>query len=407
MRVAYVLKKFPRLSETFILNELLGLEESGIEVEVVSLREPDDEPRHKDLARLRAPVHFLRRPRSPERIPDQGDDARDLIAGLERIPGGKGTRRWAQGAALARLAKQRGYDHIHAHFMTVAAQVAAASRVQGGPTFTVTCHAKDIFRHGIDADLFRAVSARTSGIVTVSDFNRRFVADRFFSGRADRIHRIYNGLPLDDPSFLTHATSASTRSSQRILAVGRLVEKKGFDLLLKALAQLRDEGLVIGCDILGDGDESGALRELARSLNLDDVHFAGPQPRDEVLRAMGRAEMMVLPCRRGRDGNQDALPTVLIEAMAMGLPIVSTRLVGIPEIVEDTAQGLLVDPDDVAGLANSIRRLHEDAALRRRAQESGPRRARRLFDRKKTLPQLVSVFRGAIRNAAAREESRA
>ncbi len=406
MRVAYVLKKFPRLSETFILNELLGLEKAGVEVEVVSLREPDDEPRHKDLARLRAPVHFLPRPRGPEGIPDAGEDARDLIAGLERIPGGKGPRRWAHGADLARLAAQRGYDHIHAHFMTVAAQVAAASRLQGGPTFTVTCHAKDIFRHGIDTELFRAVATLASGLVTVSDFNRRFVADRFFAGRPGGIRRIYNGLPLDDPSFLARA-SAATNPSKRILAVGRLVEKKGFDLLLKALARLRDEGLVIGCDILGDGDEAGALRELARSLELEDVRFAGPQPRDEVLRSMSRAEMIVLPCRRGRDGNQDALPTVLIEAMAVGLPIVSTRLVGIPEIVEDGAQGLLVAPDDIGELANSIRRLHEDEALRRRAQESGPDRARRLFDRRQTLPQLVSVFREAVRDDAPREESRA
>ncbi len=406
MRIAYVLKKFPRLSETFILNELLGLEEAGVEVEVISLREPDDEPRHKDLARLRAPVHFLPRPRGLEGFPGGGDRAQALIEGLERIPGEKGPRRWAQGGALARLAHHRGYDHIHAHFMTVAAQVAAASRLQGGPSFTVTCHAKDIFRHGIDAELFRSVAALASRLVTVSDFNRRFVADRFFAGRPEGISRIYNGLPLDDSSFQIRAAAPATRT-QRILAVGRLVEKKGFDLLLKALARLRDEGRVIGCDILGDGDESESLRELARSLRLEDVHFAGPKPRDEVLRAMERAEMMVLPCRRGQDGNQDALPTVLIEAMAMGLPIVSTRLVGIPEIVEDAAQGLLVDADDVGGLADAIRRLHDDVALRRRAWESGPDRARRLFDRKRTLPQLVRVFQEAVRDTSTREESRA
>ena len=387
MRIAYVLKKFPRLSETFILNELLGLEALGHEVEVLSLRPPDDEPRHRDLARLRAQVHII--PRKTSRSFEE--DSSSIEGIFLQLPLRNRSKTWAQGLEVASLCQSLGIDHVHAHFMTIASHVAAISRLHGGPPFTVTAHAKDIFRFGINEELFRRVAQLSDGLVTVSQFNRRFIRRRFFSDEPDfPIEMVYNGLPLKD---LPPPPSAESRDRGLILAVGRLVEKKGFDLLVEAAAMLAGLETPFRIVIAGGGEQEGELRSMIVAQGLQEhIELLGPIPREEVIRLMGEARMLILPCREGSDGNRDALPTVLIEALACGLPAISTNMVGIPEIIIDEEHGLLIEPEDTGALAQAVHRLLVDDTLWQRCSAAGPLRARSLFDRGHTLPKLARIF---------------
>ncbi|MFT7620575.1 MAG: colanic acid/amylovoran biosynthesis glycosyltransferase, partial [Planctomycetota bacterium] len=309
----------------------------------------------------------------------------------------------AQGLQLAQLCQEHSIEHLHAHFMTVSSHVAAICRLIGGPTFSVTAHAKDIFREGIDLALFRQTAKIASSLVTVSHFNERYILNRFFDKERAKVKVIYNGLPLEKLELLG---AQASRQPGEILAVGRLVEKKGFDVLLQACAELKSAGQSFHLKLVGKGDQASVLEELVKNLDLSDyVSFLGALPREEVVRLMHAAELLVLPCRRGSDGNSDALPTVLIEALGCGLPVISTDFVGIPEIVVHEECGILVSPDDVNGLTDAIARMLGDAPMRMAFAKVGRARAHALFDRSRTLPQLMDVFVDCIRRSESGSES--
>ncbi len=390
MKIAYVLKKFPRLSETFILNELLGLESLGHEVVIFSLRPAPDEPRHIGLSKLKASIHLV--PTSPPL--DSTTPKKDFDDFLVEIPPRRRSKTWAQGLQVASLCRTHNVDHVHAHFMTVASHVAAISRLNGGPSFTVTAHAKDIFRNQINVELFQKTAALAESLVTVSEFNRNYIESRFLSDSRTPVAMIYNGLPLDE---MSRDPKKKQGEHPQLLAVGRLVEKKGFDLLLRACHYLKDRQREFHLTLVGDGDQLSSLQSLIVELKLDDcVTLTGPLSREKVIDLMYQSHMLVLPCREGRDGNRDALPTVLIEALACGLPCVSTRMVGIPEIVVDGECGILTDPDDFSAIAVAMMRLMDDEKLRAHCAKNGPVRSRQVFDQKTTLPALVHVFQKSI-----------
>ncbi len=400
LRVGYVLKKFPRLSETFILNELMGLEAAGVDVGVMSLHPPDAEPAHPEVKRLVAAVHYLpvfgsgaawaafQSLRELDRLRPQALDR--AMGFVERVSAEKRSALLVQGLLVANQVTALGLHHLHAHFMTIAAHVAYLAHVFTGVPYTVTAHAKDIFRETVDGDVFREVTASARALVTVSDYNRRFIADRFLRGDDRKVVRIYNGIPLDEL-----AAPEGTREPDLVVAVGRLVEKKGFHLLLEAARRLVDGGERLKVVIIGDGDERGRLLADCERLELGGtVTFTGPLTRDEVLRWMRRARVLVAPCLRGTDGNQDALPTVLLEALAVGLPAVSTPVAGIPEIIEDGVEGRVVPENDVAAIAAAVSGLLHDDGAWRRMSAAGRVTAARKFDRTATLPHLLELFGG-------------
>jgi colanic acid/amylovoran biosynthesis glycosyltransferase len=399
LRVGYVLKKYPRLSETFVLNEILGVEAAGADVSIYSLTPADEGRFHADLARVKASVTYLPAVGSASLI-GVFEAARELApsaaafgAALDFVALLSPEKRAAtllHGALLARDARRRGIGHFHAHFATVAAHAALVSRLLGGPTFSVTAHAKDVFRDAVDPRVFRAVAEGAAALVTVCDFNRRFIADKFLAGSSANLVRIYNGLPLSDLAF-----DQVPREKELVLGVGRLVEKKGFDRLLAASAALAAEGVAHRVVLVGDGEERAALERRAAELGVASrVAFLGPQPRETVLKLMARARVLAAPCVRGDDGNSDALPTVLIEALAAGLPSVATPVAGIPEIVEHEGEGLIVPEDDVPALAAALARSLRDDALHARLSAAGPAKAAARFDRRHTLPELLAVFAG-------------
>lgn len=399
LRVGYVVKRFPRFSETFILNEVLALEARGITVEVFSLLDPPDEPRHAGLAKLKARITRLADTSGPMMTPDDEDAA--LFAGTTAAAA---SRLIAKAERVAELARARGLHHLHAHFASDATTVALLAARSAGLPFSLTAHARDIYHDYVDPETDTA-KRRTKLIaaaftVTVSDFNLRHLT-ALCPEAETRIHRIYNGIDLS--SF--RPAGPARRKPGRILAVGRLVEKKGFRDLIDACASLAERGTDFDCRIIGDGPLHGALTEQITKLGLDErVQLLGPMPQETLTHILEEASLVTLPCIVTPDGDRDGLPTVLLEAMAKGLPVVTTTVTGGPEIVAEGKTGHLVSPGDPAALAEALQSLIRDPARAILMGQAGRLRAEAQFDLRASSAALAGLFHKAygrqIRGAA-------
>jgi len=355
-RVAYVLKRYPRYSETFIVSEILAHERAGLSVEIFALRPPIDTHFQDAISRVKASVTYL---------PCSGIKAVDFWTGFEEtsevlpnffplLEGALGEQPIDvfQAAVLAREIVLRGITHVHAHFATSATSVARLAARFAGIPYTFTAHAKDIFHESVSQkDLFRKL-VEAKAIITISDFNLRFLKETYGIAAA-RVERIYNGLELDQ---LRYKSPASRRP--QIVSVGRLVEKKGFNVLLGACAMLKARKVDFSCTIVGTGSLEAELRSQIGELNLNStVQLLGPRPQREVFEFVQNASVFAAPCLVAADGNRDGLPTVLLEAMALGTPCVSTDVCGIPEIVIDGKTGLTVRQHEECDLASALERL--------------------------------------------------
>ncbi|MEZ5912482.1 MAG: glycosyltransferase family 4 protein [Paracoccaceae bacterium] len=376
LSTGYVLKRFPRFSETFILNELLAHEAAGAVVDVFSLLDPPDEPRHAGLTRLKANVTMLSGVGTGrEEQPAPADTA--LFSG--KTPRQVG-RLMAKAEAVAQAARARGITHLHAHFGSDATTVALlAARIMGG-TYSFTAHARDIFHTYVspvaDAEMRRAKLREAAFTVTVSDYNAQHLR-ALCPEAAGRILRLYNGIDLD--AFAP--ASPARRRPGRLLAVGRLVAKKGFATLIEAAAILRDRQVRFDLDIVGSGPLEAELRSGIDRLKLSGrVRLAGPLPQERLVERMEQATLAVLACTVTESGDRDGLPTVLLEAMARGLPVVTTTVAGGPEIVVPGVTGALCPPDDPAALADAIASVLADRDRALAMGRAGRARAEQRFD---------------------------
>lgn len=388
-RVGYVLKRYPRYSETFIVNEILAHEAAGLGVEIFSLCAPTDTYFAEQVARVRAPVTYL---------PTEGLKAADFWASLEEAgeecddfgaavaaARGEEAKVVYQAARLAAAARQKGVGHLHAHFATSATAVARLAARFAGVPYTFTAHAKDIFHDSVRPDDLGRKLRDAAGVVTVSDFNREFLR-RNYGAAAAGVVRVYNGLDLAGFPFRDPADRPA-----RVVAVGRLVEKKGFADLIDAVAVLAGRGRAVTCQIIGGGELEADLKAHAGRLGLQSqVEFLGPRPQSEVLAAVEGAAVLAAPCVVGNDGNRDGLPTVLLEAMALGTPCVATPVTGIPELVRDGDTGVLVPERDPPALADALVHLIDDPALRTRLAG----RARTLIEAEFDIHRNAARIRG-------------
>jgi len=389
MRIGYVLKVYPRFSETFIVNEVLAHERAGTQVEIFSLREATEGRFHEMHARVQAPVTYLpARSLASERLWADLVLARDTFPGLFGVLDGfrdAAARDVHQAVLLALAARERGITHLHAHFGSVATTVARmAARIAGVP-YSFTAHAKDIYWEGVDeADLVTKLGD-AGKVVTVSEFNVDHL--RALCPGAD-VTRVYNGLDLAAFPYADPGERAPV-----VVAVGRLVEKKGFGDLIDACALLAARGRPVRCRIAGAGPLEQELRERIARAGLDDwVELLGPRSQDAVRDLVQEAAVFAAPCVVGEDGNRDGLPTVLLEAMALGTPCVSTPVTGIPEVVRDGETGLLVGERDPRALADALQRLLEDAPLRVRLAEA----ARALIEDEFDADRTAAAMRAAL-----------
>jgi glycosyltransferase involved in cell wall biosynthesis len=394
VRVAYVVKMYPRFSETFILSELLELERQGVELHVFSLKRPNDGIAHADVRRVRAPVTYL-----PESLPGllwaQRRTLRrrplrllGLLVSVLRKRHRACAKHVLQASAIAPLLLSGDFDHLHAHFASGTTSVALhASRLTGIP-YSFTAHAKDIFLDSVrPSDLARKLGPARFA-VTVSDYNARYLRQL---ANGTPIVRVYNGLDLQ--RFAPNGTPRER--PPLVLAVGRLIEKKGFDVLIHACRRLA-AGVVFRCDIVGKGPLEDELSALVARLDLTRrIRLLGPLPRERLVELYPRAAVVAAPCVVGADGNRDGLPTVLIEAMAVGVPVVATPVTGIPELVEDGVTGLLVQEGDPDALAHALERLLADEALAQDLAAAARRRVEERFDLGHNVARLRQLFEEA------------
>ena len=389
-----MVKRYPRYSETFIVNEILAHEAAGVELEIFSVLPPEDGHFQDVISRVRAPVTYL---------PSKGLKVAEFWSVLEQAgeifpdgwlsleaARGEDVRYVYQAVVLAREARLKAISHLHAHFATAATTVARLAARFAGLPYTFTAHAKDIFHESVrPADLRRKL-ADAAVAVTVSDYNIAYLRESY-GPAARHVRRIYNGLDLERFPY-----RSPRERPLRIVGVGRLVEKKGFVDLIEACAILADEGRRFTCRIVGAGEQEVELRARIAGLGLEDrVELLGPRPQSELVRLVQGAAVLAAPCVVGADGNRDGLPTVLLEAMALGTPCVSTDVTGIPEVIRDRETGLMIPQRDPAALAGSIGRLLEEPDLRVRLADRARRLVEEKFDVNHNAARLREVFQTA------------
>jgi glycosyltransferase involved in cell wall biosynthesis len=393
---------YPRFSQTFIVNEMLELERLGLDLRILSLRLPNEGIFHESVARLRARADYLSEDMTTWRLGHwkaQWDlfrrSPRNYAKALRLVSQSRGAGRveMEQAERLLSWARKREINHVHVHFGTEEASVALLASMMGGLSYSLTLHAFDIFRDNVDLGLLAKKINSSRFTVTVCEANRRYLVDKIPGIDASKVRVNYNGIDLSE--FLP---ASENREKYSVFSVGRLIEKKGFVHLVRAVGLLRDEGLPVVCRIAGEGREKVALTEEIKRLGLRD-HFRllGSVRQDEVCSWMQRSACFALPCVRAADGNIDALPTVLLESLACGCPTISTRLNGIPEIIEDGVSGALVEPGCAEALADAIRSVLTDELRASALAAAGRRRAEERFDLSQNAAVMFDWLAAAVR----------
>ncbi|MDO5092553.1 MAG: glycosyltransferase [Propionibacteriaceae bacterium] len=359
MKTGYVLKVYPRFSETFIVTEILAREAHGDALSIYALRPTTDARFHPEIARVRAQVSWVPYPAKASEMWEQLSEAfqyldvRQRFADLAPVLAGMPADEVAQGVSLAAAVLRDGIDHLHAHFASLAGRMAwVASKLTGVP-YTVTTHAKDIFHESVDREWLRRVCGDADRVIAISRFNEAFLQD-VLAGTGANVSLQYNALELDRFAYRDPNEIASPL---RIATVGRLVPKKGFPDLIDAVARL---DFPVEMDLAGAGELHDELAAQIERLGLADrVRLVGPLTQSEVSELVHRAHVFVAPCVLAADGNLDGLPTVVLEAMALGTPVVATAVSGLPEVVRDGETGVLIDPSDVSALAQALTEVAE------------------------------------------------
>jgi glycosyltransferase involved in cell wall biosynthesis len=376
--LAIVVKGYPRLSETFIAQEILELERRGFRIEIWSLRHPTDRalhPMHREIAAARRylPEYLYQ---EPLRV------LRGLVAGLgrrafarllpifwrdlRRDPTPNRMRRLGQALVLARELDP-AIRHLHVHYLHTPASVVRYACLLSGRSWSFSAHAKDIWTTPAWELAEKIAEARWGVTCTRAGLDE--LRARARPGDRERVGLVYHGLDrrrFPAPPQRPVRDGSDPADPVRIVSVGRMVGKKGFGDLIAALARL-PAGLSWRFVHIGSGELGARLRELAASLGLGErVEFRGARPQQEVIAALREADLFVLPCKEGEAGDRDGLPNVIMEAATQGLPILSTRFAAVPEFLTDGRDGRLVPPGDVDALAAAIAELVRDPATRER-----------------------------------------
>ena len=403
--IGYVVKMFPRLSETFILNEILELERQGLSLHIFSLKRPTEPGAEAEASRVQAPITYLpeRALRQPWRIlcahfgvfrrygssylrallhVVRGRELRSLVRGL---------RRFSQTCCLVH--EMGEVRHLHAHFATDPTRLASWAHMICGIPYSVTTHAKDLYQGD------RINSPGLHYKLSLARFiiaNSQMSADALRAGFKDQVrapvYTIYNGVDLT--AFPLRQDEPAT---PLILSVGRLVDKKGFSNLVRACQLLKTWGTAFRCEIVGTGPLARPLREQIKECGLEQhVRLLGSMPAKDLRDYYHKATIFALPCVVATDGDRDILPNVLKEAMASGVPVVTTRLPGIEELITHGEDGLLVPPADVEALATSLECLLADAALRRKLAA----RARKVIEQRFDLRANFALLGNLLRETA-------
>lgn len=402
MKIAYILASYPYLTTTFVDREILEVQHRGVDLVLVSMHKPAPFEMRPEIKRLAEATNYLLPAPWPRLLQahlrfilsQPRTYITTLVYMLSRRHDGFGA--WIRtlffflvGVWAAKVLERQEINHIHAHFANRATAVAmVVSRMIGIP-YSMFAHANDIY---VSPIMLAEKMEGAKFVATCTGYNKAHL-ERLCDGHSTgKLHLIYHGLDLSrfDP---TRQPSPNGRRPL-LLAVGQLREKKGYPYLINACRLLQDRGYDFSCEIIGGGPEHSRLEALITDLHLEGtVILRGPLPHSEVLSTYAQATLFVLPCIMAKDGDRDGIPNVLLEAMAMQVPVVSTQLSGIPEVIEDGLTGLLVPSEDKDALAQAIARLLDNPDLRAALGREGRKRIEERFDIHKNIGRLVELFK--------------
>jgi glycosyltransferase involved in cell wall biosynthesis len=402
-----VLKGYPRISETFISNEILLLEEMGIPICIFSMRHPRESFCHASVQQIKARVDYLptelfedfnrllfaavlQAVRYPDRFCAALQKSGERFARTRSM----GTiKHLLQGCYLANLLHHAPeVVHLHAHFAHSPTSVALFSSLLADIPFSFTGHAKDIYTQNRDQLREKIDMARL--MVTCTGYNKQFLT-RLAPETATPIHRVYHGIDLD--LFAGRAQRRKPEPPYRILTVARLTAKKGIDTILAALAILRDQSVEFTYTLIGDGDQREQVLARIFELKLDNhCRWLGTLPHEQVVREFARADVFVLGCRIAENGDRDGIPNVLVESLAMGLPAVGTTVSALPEIVRNGTTGLLAEPDNPQETARALLNILTDEQLRTACICRGRELVAGRFNNRLLIRDLADIYRQAI-----------
>jgi glycosyltransferase involved in cell wall biosynthesis len=392
-RLGYVVREFPKLSETFVIDELLGLDHHGVHPVIFARERPPEEVNNLRAEPLLSRVIWLSERSFPAKL-------RAAITQTLRHPvraiactiiAVRTKSRWPllnlwYAFSLAELARAQGIELLHAHFATDATELAFFTRRLTGIPYGVTVHATEIYRNRFLCPKLHEAALR----VTVCQYNIGQIAERCPDLAADDFYIKYAGV---DGNHFRLPAPRPLRPGRHVIAVGRLVPKKGFDVLVRAIAKLSAEGRDIDCTIVGDGELEAELRALVEELDAGDrVHLIGARRPDEILELLVDADVLAAPCTIAPTGNRDSMPVVIKEAMAMELPVVASDDFGIPEMVTPDV-GVLVPRDDADALADAIAHVLDLSPEERAAMgRAGRQHVLESFDEPKLAAALGARF---------------
>ena len=403
-----VLKGYPRISETFISNEIRLLEEMGFTIHIYSMRAPREQFSHESIKRIKAKVTYL-----PEsmfwglprllyhnvrlflRMPGRYRECLKLMRKRFKLAPKKYT--WVKHMLQAGYIMQKSViddgvnlAHLHGHFAHTPTTVTMYAAFLAGVPFSFTAHAKDIYTQ--DPARIRDKVERAKFVVTCTRYNEKYLRENVANGNP--IHCVYHGINLD--LFSPNGRAPEAKAPYHILTVARFVEKKGLDTVLKALARLRAQGLDFRYTLVGEGKAkfNRRIRDMVRELGLEDVTtLPGTITHDEVIELLNGADCFTLGCREAKDGDRDGIPNVVAEAMATGVPVAATDVSGVPELVDHEQTGLLCPSNDPDALAGIIQRALTDDALRRTVIPAAVKRAHAVFNNKKLIRDLGEIYK--------------
>ena len=400
-----ILKGFPRISETFISNEILLLEKAGFKIHIFSMRRPRETFSHSNVKNIRASVDYL-----PETLLVQFP--RFLFHNLllakqnptiywhvlkSAVLRLRQTRKLATikhflqaGYLVHKCLPKQNVVHFHAHFAHSPTSVAWFTSQLSGLPFSFTAHAKDIYTS--DPKLLSEKINKSEFIITCTEHNKEYL-NELENSRNTPIYRIYHGIDTELFNRREATTRPEPQPPYRLLTVARMTPKKGIPTVLEAIRILRDEGMPIKHFLIGDGDDRKHVLALIKDLNLENTsQWLGTLPHEKVLECYRQADLFVLGCEIALDGDRDGIPNVILESMAMGVPVVSTHISAIPEVISSHVTGLLVRPHAPEEMARSIKQLLTDINLRKKVIESARTRVLEEFDNRALIRDLAKVF---------------
>jgi glycosyltransferase involved in cell wall biosynthesis len=402
-RVGYLMSWYPAVTETFILHEMLELRRQGVDLEIFPLLGAAQDVRHPGAEELAHRVHYhrglsletvaaqahwlVRRPRAYLRawgraLLGNAASPEFLAKAVVTVP---------RAAVLARRMQRRNVQHVHAHWATHPALAALVVKELTGIGYSFTAHAHDLY---LDRSMLREKIADARFVVTISRFNRTLLEKLYGAAAAAKTAVIPCGV---DPRLFRPRPDRRPERTFRIACVAGLRDYKGHRWLVEACAQLKERGVPFRCSLVGDGPERAALAAQIAAAGLErEVELLGNQPQDRVRALLERSDVMVLPSVVTPSGMMDGIPVALMEAMAACIPVVSTRVSGIPELVKDGETGLLAPEKDASALADALHRLQRDPALARRLALNGRAHVLARFHLQKNVARLRGLMRSAM-----------